>query len=275
MEHHFKIEDAISFGIPKAVLLYNIRFWLNKNKANGTNIKEKDGISYYWTFNSAKAFADLFPYLEPKSISKWILELEKDGIIISSKFNKKGYDRTKWYSLPEYCISPTEQSTAPMEPPIPDNKQQIINTDKPMVTDVPSDVPIAEEIDPRSRLPDKYGKTTLLRLCRVYSALWNKTYGTPCTSNIGRLGKSLNKLTKDGFTEIQIAVLIYTFFHWHGGGGDDKREHTFLSNSGFPIEMMLKKVDIMIAYLTNNIGIEYTNVESVRKYAVRILKDVI
>ena len=33
--------------------------------------------------------------------------LEKDGVILAGVFNKKGYDRTKWYSMPEFKIDDT------------------------------------------------------------------------------------------------------------------------------------------------------------------------
>lgn len=106
--HAFSVEDAKTYGIEKAILLYNMRFWLNKNVANDSNIHD----GYYWTFNTAKAFAKLFPYMNEKSISRWLLELEKDGVIMSSKdYNKHKYDKTKWYTIPsEYAISQNEDS---------------------------------------------------------------------------------------------------------------------------------------------------------------------
>ena len=96
-EHHFRIEDAVEYGVEKAILLYNIEYWLGKNKANGKNLKD----GYYWTYNSSTAFFKLFPYLSVRSISRWLKQLEDDGIILSTyKYNKFGADKTKWYTIP-------------------------------------------------------------------------------------------------------------------------------------------------------------------------------
>lgn len=141
-------------------------------------------------------------------------------------------------------------------------------------TDVPS-LPIQKEIDTLNRLPPKYGSSTLLRLVKVYNALWRKTYSSaPGLTNIGRFGKAVNKILAE-HTEMQVAVLIHTYYHWYGGSGNDQKEHNYLVDAGFPIEMILNKVGIMVAYLTNNIGLEYTNPDKVKAYAIRNLKDVL
>lgn len=101
--HVFRIQDAQKHGIAKAILLYNLRFWLNLSKANKKHIRKLSVSKYYWMFNSASAFAELFPYMKSKTISRYLLELEADGIVYSSQFNSKKYDRTKWYTMPEYC----------------------------------------------------------------------------------------------------------------------------------------------------------------------------
>lgn len=99
--HLFNVEEAKKYGVEKAVIIYNLRFWLEKNKANGSN--EHDG--YYWTYNSAEAFSDLFPYFTQSKIGRMLRQLEDDGVIISGCYNNKGYDRTKWYSMPEFKVA--------------------------------------------------------------------------------------------------------------------------------------------------------------------------
>jgi len=100
--HSFCPIEAKQYSIEKAILLYNMRFWLDKNKANETNVEKYiDGKYYYWTYNSSIAFEKLFPYLKASSIRRWLNELEKDGIIISGTFNKSNLDNTKWYSIKE------------------------------------------------------------------------------------------------------------------------------------------------------------------------------
>ncbi|KKL84631.1 hypothetical protein LCGC14_1962770, partial [marine sediment metagenome] len=52
----FDMDEADKYGIEKAVILYNLRFWIQLNMAAGTN--KHDG--HTWTYNTAKAFAKLF-----------------------------------------------------------------------------------------------------------------------------------------------------------------------------------------------------------------------
>lgn len=118
--HSFYIEEAEKHGVEKAVILYNLRFWLEKNKANSSN--EHDG--YYWTYNSAKAFSDLFPYFKERKINRLLNQLEEDGQILSGCFNKKGYDRTKWYSMPEFAVNNSNISTVALD------DTPLVNSDK-------------------------------------------------------------------------------------------------------------------------------------------------
>jgi hypothetical protein len=94
-EHHFKVRDAKRYGITEAILLYNIRFWIAKNKASG---KHFYGGST-WTYNSCKAFSDLFPYLSESQIKRALASLVDQGAILKGNFNKMPYDRTNWYAL--------------------------------------------------------------------------------------------------------------------------------------------------------------------------------
>ncbi len=95
MEHSFDIDIAKRYGIPAAVLLKNIHFWIEKNKANDKNFF--DGL--FWTYNSKKAFAELFPYLTERQIDYALQKLIDDGVVITGNYNKAPYDRTLWYAI--------------------------------------------------------------------------------------------------------------------------------------------------------------------------------
>ncbi len=123
--HCFSIKDALAHGVEKAVLLYNIRFWLEKNLMNEHNIKD----GYAWTYNSGAAFAGIFPYFSLTSIKRWLSELEAAGVLKScGEYNRSKFDKTKWYTIPaEYAVKPNESpiaqngpSTARSGPTIPD-----------------------------------------------------------------------------------------------------------------------------------------------------------
>lgn len=95
MEHSFDVELAKEIGVNPAIIFKNILFWINKNQANEKHFYD----GKYWTYNSIKAFKELFPYMSEKSIRNSLKKLEDLGFIETGNFNKSPYDRTKWYSL--------------------------------------------------------------------------------------------------------------------------------------------------------------------------------
>lgn len=95
MMHSFDVEVACEFGVSAAVLFQNLGFWVAKNQANGVNIHEGRA----WTFNSRKAYCQLFPYLSERKIEIAFRKLIDAGLVVTGRFNKLGFDRTLWYSL--------------------------------------------------------------------------------------------------------------------------------------------------------------------------------
>jgi hypothetical protein len=95
MNHSFNVNAASYFGVDAAIILNNLCFWCDKNRANGKNFHD----NHYWTFNSVNAFSKLFPYLSSKKIRNALNKLEREGLIMSGRYNRKAYDRTKWYSV--------------------------------------------------------------------------------------------------------------------------------------------------------------------------------
>lgn len=96
-KHVFDIEVAQMVGVNAAVLLENIAHWVEHNQANEENYHD----GHYWTFNSMKAFEELFPYIKPRGIRTALDKLKEEGLIIVGNYNKSPYDRTQWYSLTE------------------------------------------------------------------------------------------------------------------------------------------------------------------------------
>lgn len=95
MKHIFEVEIAMKYGINAAVLLENIGYWIKQNEANGTNYYD----GHYWTFNSRRAYRELFPYMSERQIDTAFRKLIEDGLIITGNYNKVAYDRTLWYAL--------------------------------------------------------------------------------------------------------------------------------------------------------------------------------
>lgn len=95
MTHCFDVDIAKRYGVLEAILLHYFEFWIQKNKANNVNFHD----GYFWTYNSLSAFVELFPYATKSKICTALGNLEKEGLIATSNYNKSSYDRTKWYRL--------------------------------------------------------------------------------------------------------------------------------------------------------------------------------
>lgn len=95
MQHSFNVEIAKKYGILEAVLLNHLWFWIKKNKANNTNYFDGN----YWTYNSKKAFSELFPYASERQIDYALKKLIDCGLAITGNYNKSSYDRTLWYAI--------------------------------------------------------------------------------------------------------------------------------------------------------------------------------
>ena len=95
MHHIFSVEIATRYGVNAAILLQNLQYWIAHNKANEKCFYE----GRYWTYNSVKAFTELFPYLSEYQIRTALQKLLDDGVIIKGEFNRTSMDRTTWYAL--------------------------------------------------------------------------------------------------------------------------------------------------------------------------------
>jgi hypothetical protein len=95
MTHHFEVELAKQLGIEEAILIDKFVGWIQHNRANNKNYF--DGRT--WTFNSAKAYADIFPYMTESKIKRVVARLVELGILVKGNYNENQYDRTNWYAF--------------------------------------------------------------------------------------------------------------------------------------------------------------------------------
>lgn len=101
MNHSFDVDIATRYGLQEAVFIENIRFWVLKNKANKKHFHK----GKYWTYNSAKAYAELFPYWSRQQVERIISKLKDAGVLEVDHFSQNTYDRTNWYTLNEEMLS--------------------------------------------------------------------------------------------------------------------------------------------------------------------------
>ena len=96
--HSFRVDVATEVGVNAAILLGNIKWWCEKNRANNRHYHE----GLWWTYNTNEAMRVLFPYMGKSAIASALKKLETAGYIRVGNYNKTSYDRTKWYALTEY-----------------------------------------------------------------------------------------------------------------------------------------------------------------------------
>lgn len=93
--HIFDTDIAVKYGVNAAVLLQNLGYWIKQNEANETNYYDGN----YWTYNSRRAYRELFPYMSERQINTAFQKLIDDGLVVTGNYNKIAYDRTLWYAL--------------------------------------------------------------------------------------------------------------------------------------------------------------------------------
>lgn len=139
MVHIFDVEIATLYGVNAAILLQNIYFWCEHNRVNGKCLFEDN----YWTFNSRKAFAELFPYMSEHQISTALQKLIDNGLIVTGNFNKSAYDRTLWYAVTENgksIIKKCEMEDLLLPNGLSKNGSPIPDINKDINTDVNTDI---------------------------------------------------------------------------------------------------------------------------------------
>ena len=95
MTHIFDTNIAVEYGVEIAIVVNHLAFWIQKNEANGKHMHN----GKVWTYNSIKAFSELFPYWTERQIRRILMNMEELKIIETANFNKVSYDRTKWYTF--------------------------------------------------------------------------------------------------------------------------------------------------------------------------------
>lgn len=96
--YSFSTDDAIEHGVDEAILLHNIRYWLDY--ARSQNQMEQDG--YFWMFMTASKMQTIMPFWSANKIQKMLKKLVQKGVLITGEYNKSSWDRTKWYTMPEF-----------------------------------------------------------------------------------------------------------------------------------------------------------------------------
>lgn len=92
----FQKQLAITFGLNESIVIQQIHYWIELNKKANRNYYD----GYYWVYNSFEKWASSdFPFWSMSTLKRIFSNLEKRNLLISANYNKKGFDRTKWYRI--------------------------------------------------------------------------------------------------------------------------------------------------------------------------------
>ncbi len=118
--HSFFPEDAKKYGLTKAVLLYNIKFWCETTKKriksykkenirkSLNNIHEHNGKLYFWAYLKPDKMKERCPYISDRVIRNNLQKMAENGVVISDNFSNGNDNRLKWYTIAEFEITDHE-----------------------------------------------------------------------------------------------------------------------------------------------------------------------
>ncbi|MBR2970030.1 MAG: hypothetical protein IKC49_03145 [Clostridia bacterium] len=213
MEHHFNINVAERYGINCAVLLQNIYFWVEKNKANQDNNNYFDG--YYWTHNSAKAFAKYFSYMTERQIRYALEKLQSEGLILVRNYSDK-CDRTLWYTITQKALNLLFNKEETIEEPI----IELEDIEEPASCQQVTSKLEDQEVKPQEESQDQVTKLSNGNDKIVNSKLQN------CQMEVTNLSNDTNKIPQIKNTNINIyqekethkekeRQCVFIFEHWN------------------------------------------------------------
>lgn len=192
MTYQFDTKDAEKYGVDEAIMLANMKFWVKKNYENEKHqYQDEEGILRTWSYNSVRAFANLFPFWGPGTIRRVLKNLIEKGAIVKGNFNATPYDRTLWYAISdkEICVSLKIDLLEPAN--------RIVNTNEPIPDSKPDEKPYTKSLGEKSEPPQPKEMPTLKdSLAASYEEAFLNVQPVSSWGNIGRERGALKTLAK-------------------------------------------------------------------------------
>lgn len=135
----FDIKIAKEYGVNEAIFISNMKYWIFKNIANNKNYFD----GKHWTYNSKRAFLEIFPFWTEQTLKTTIKHLVERGVLVIGNYNKNPYDRTNWYAFVDEtmwidCNYPIDRLKL---------TNGEVNTNQPIPNNKPNNKPNKKEID--------------------------------------------------------------------------------------------------------------------------------
>ena len=89
-------ELACILGLNEAIVLQQLHYWIEKNKATATNFRD----GHYWTYGTLQGYRDRdFRFWSLNTVKRVFTRLHELGFLIKGNYNKKKMDNTCWYAI--------------------------------------------------------------------------------------------------------------------------------------------------------------------------------
>lgn len=86
---------ATKIGLNESIVLQQVHYWLQNKEKSNQDIHD----GYYWVYNTYEQWQAQFPFWSVMTIRRTITKLENNQLLLSAKYNKAGFDKTKWYTI--------------------------------------------------------------------------------------------------------------------------------------------------------------------------------
>ncbi len=94
--HTFSKWVAETYGYQAAILIGYFAYRLSRSKHWHKGQR--------WFYETLESLAERYTYFGKTTIHETLKWLENDKVLVIDRFNKKGYDRTSWYSIPDLTL---------------------------------------------------------------------------------------------------------------------------------------------------------------------------
>ena len=88
---------AKEIGLNEAIMLQQMHYWLIKSS------HEFEGVK--WFYKTLEDWQAEFSFWSTMTIRRTLTNLEKQKVIRIGNFNKKKFDKTKWYTIEYQCVN--------------------------------------------------------------------------------------------------------------------------------------------------------------------------